>query len=244
MRWPDFSRRTDADELMDDLSIDGPVLTEALVQLRWINTLLGGNWPTTEGVARLWRAAGRPRTLHVLDVGAGSGDHSRHLLRWADRRGIAMTVTLLDIHPQTCEVAARHYADEPRVTVQQGDLFALPPGVADIITAALVLHHFPDARLGTAVLALQRAARLGVVVNDLHRHPLAWGSIWLLTRLLSRNRMIQHDAPVSVLRGFRRSDLARMKRLPGLERMQARWRPMFRFLLLIPGNTLAGGRHG
>lgn len=235
MPWPDFSRRTTAEELMDDMSIDGPELRQALSQLRWINLLLGGNYPTLEGVQRLWQAAGRPVRLHILDVGAGAGDHSKYLLRWAARKQIDLQITLLDIHPQTCETARQYYADEPRVQVQQGDLFELKPGSADIITAALVLHHIPDQQLGTAMLVLQRAARLGVVVNDLHRHPFAWASIWVLTHLLSRNRMIRHDGPLSVLRGFRPADLHRISRLPGLEQLRFFWRPMFRYLLIIPG---------
>jgi SAM-dependent methyltransferase len=232
--WPDLRERSAAEELMDDRSIGGAELEGALRELRVINRVLASARPTVEGVERLWRAAGCPRRLSLLDVGAGSGDGCRALLRWAERRGVALAITLVDIHPETCAEAARFFQGEPRVSVRQGDLFDLPPGSADIVTAVFLLHHFPDALLGRALEALARAARIGVVVNDLHRSRVAWAAIRLATAALSRNRMIRHDAPLSVARGFRAADLRRLRALPGLERLWFAWRPMYRWLVVIP----------
>jgi ubiquinone/menaquinone biosynthesis C-methylase UbiE len=183
----------------------------------------------------LWRQAGRPSSLSIIDVGAGSGDQTRWLLRWARRQQIDLKITLLDIHPETCDEARRHLADQPHVQVLQGDLFDLQPGMADIVTASLVLHHFACAELPTALIALQRAARLGVVVNDLHRHWLAWALIRLATGALSSNRMIRNDAPLSVQRGFRRADFIQLRQShPELAELQVMWRPFFRYLVVLP----------
>ena len=235
--WPDLSVRSDAPELMDDRAIGGDELVGALRELRLINRLLGAARPTVEGVGRLWRAAGRPGKLAVLDVGAGSGDASRALLRWSDRQGVEIDITLLDIHPETCAEAALSFQGEPRVRVREGDLFALAPRSTDVVTASLVLHHFPEPSLGHALQALARAARLGVVVNDLQRSRIAWAAIRAATALLSRNRMIRHDAPLSVARGFRAADLAALRRLSGLERLAFAWRPMFRWLAIVPASN-------
>ena len=58
--WPDLTQRSAALELMDDLTIGGDELAEALRELRAINRVLGSAWLTLEGVLRLWHAAGRP----------------------------------------------------------------------------------------------------------------------------------------------------------------------------------------
>jgi hypothetical protein len=84
---------------------------------------------------------------------------------------------------------------------------------------------------------LAGASRLGVVINDLHRHPLAWLGIWLMTRLFSRNRLIRHDAPLSVQRGFRPADFERLRDLPDLRGLRYRWRPLFRYLVIVPPLT-------
>jgi len=221
-------------ELMDDRELGGAELREALHQLGWINRLLGAAWPTLEGVIRLWRRAGRPRRLVLLDIGAGAGDVNRLLLRWASWQGIDLQITLVDIHPDTCAAAAAYYRNEPRVHVVQGDLFHLPLQTVDIVTAALVTHHFPTDQLPAVYTAMQQVARLGVVVNDLHRHLLAWIAIWVGTRLLSRNRMIQHDAPLSVRRGFQSADFDRLRVTPALNNLRYVWRPFFRYLVIVP----------
>jgi SAM-dependent methyltransferase len=235
--WPDLTERAAALELMDDLTIGGDELAEALRQLRVINTMLGSAWLTLEGVLRLWRAAGRPTQLTILDVGSGSGDINRLLLAWADRQGVHMRITLVDIHPETCAAAGAYYRDEPRIQVVCSDLMQLAIRAADIVTTALFTHHFTSEQLPAVYRALARAARIGVVVNDLHRHPIAWAGIWLATRLLSRNRMIRHDAPLSVRRGFRRADLESLRERPDLSGLAYRWRPFFRYLIMLPGTA-------
>lgn len=227
--------RAEQPERMDDRSIGGRELEEALTQLGWINRLLGAAWVTLEGVVRLWRAAGRPAHLTVADIGAGAGEGNLLLLRWARLANVELRVTLVDIHPETCEYAARRWSGERRISVEQGDLFRLPPGRADLVTASLVLHHLPTAELPAALLTLRRAARIGLVVNDLHRHPFAAAFIGAATRMLSRNPMIRHDAPLSVRRGFRAADFDGLRRIDGLERLRYGWRPFFRYLVTLPG---------
>jgi 2-polyprenyl-3-methyl-5-hydroxy-6-metoxy-1,4-benzoquinol methylase len=237
--WPDLRQRSSDPELMDDLTIGGAELREALRQLRAINRALGAAWPTVEGVSRFWREAGRPASLTVLDIGAGSGDLSRALLRWARRRGVDLRLILVDINPETCAAAALAHQDESRVAVVCSDLRRLALRPVDIVTAALFTHHFGQGQLPAIIRAMAGAARRGVVVNDLQRHIVAWAFIWLATRLLSRNRMIRHDAPLSVRRGFRAAELRGLRAEPGLGGLRFMWRPLFRYLILVPGE-----RHG
>jgi hypothetical protein len=110
MWWPDLRQRSEALERMDDRSIGGEELAGNLRQLRAINRISGSAWPTLEGVQRLWRAAGQPKRLTLIDVGAGSGDIDRPVLAWAARHNIDMQITLVNIHPETCAAAAAYYA--------------------------------------------------------------------------------------------------------------------------------------
>jgi hypothetical protein len=75
-------------------------------------------------------------------------------------------------------------------------------------------------------------SELGVVVNDLHRHPLAWAGIHVITRVLSGNPMLRNDAPLSVLRAFRRHELLELAREAGLPEARVSWRPMFRWQMV------------
>jgi hypothetical protein len=55
-----------------------------------------------------------------------------------------------------------------------------------------------------------------VLVNDLHRHRVAYASIRLLSRLFSHSVMVKHDGPVSVRRAFRPLELENLARRAGI----------------------------
>jgi hypothetical protein len=54
-------------------------------------------------------------------------------------------------------------------------------------------------------------ARAGFVINDLHRHPLAYYGIDALTRLIPGcSALVKNDGRLSVWRGFYRSEWQRL----------------------------------
>lgn len=228
-----FSQRSTDDELMDDPSIGGPELDETLRQLTGINTVLGGYPPSVNGVLRLLGAA---PTATLLDVGTGAADAPRRLVDACAARGIRLGVTAIDLAAATAAYAREACRTHPTIHVEQGDLFALLPGRHrfDIVHAAMVLHHFPDETAVRALAKMYHLADRGVVVNDLHRHPLAYHGIRALSALAWRNRLIRHDAPVSVLRGFTAPELRALAARAGWppSETRLRWWPLFRWQLV------------
>jgi hypothetical protein len=63
--------------------------------------------------------------------------------------------------------------------------------------------------------------------------------IRLLTGLLSRSRVIRHDGPLSVLKGFRRKELLSILERVGIRGARLKWRWAFRWVLVIPGRDHA-----
>jgi len=226
-------RRAETPELMDDFSAGGPELSEALRHLRALNRLFGAASPALYGVRRLWTEAGKPRRLSILDVGAGSGDVNRRLLRWADANRIDVRITLADATDEAVAEAARYYADEPRVTAVKRNALALPEACADIVTGSQFVHHFAADALPGLVRKLLDACRIGVVLSDIHRHWIAWTAVWLATRLISRNRYILHDGPLSVAKGFRAADWRELRAALGAPGMFYAWRPWFRYVVVV-----------
>lgn len=158
---------------------------------------------------------------------------NRALLRWARRRRVELTIVLADVTEEAGLEAARLFRDEPRVAFVRLSAFDLPARVADIVTASQFAHHFAPEQLPSLFGRLLHASRYGVVVNDIHRHWLPWAAVWLATRLVSRNRYIRHDGPLSVAKGFRRADLSAVARSLGVD-IAIRWRPLFRYAAIIP----------
>ncbi|WP_239635459.1 methyltransferase domain-containing protein [Paenibacillus sp. H1-7] len=231
-----FSRlrqRAEEPELMDDFSQGGEELREALQHLRRLNRIFAASSPTLYGVNRLWQAADKPDRLSILDIGSGSGDVNRRLLRWADVNGIKLRITLVDVTEEACEEARRFFHKEPRVQVLKRDLFELPEGAADIVAGTQFVHHFEDQELPRVVEHMLKTSRLGVVINDIHRHWIAWTAVWLTARLVSSNRYIVHDGPLSVAKGFRSADWIRLGSELGIPELFYRWRPLFRYAVVL-----------
>lgn len=228
-----LGRRAVEPELMDDLSAGGAELREALQHLRRLNLIFAAAAPTRYGVRRLWIEADKPKRLSIMDIGAGSGDVNRQLLKWADTNHIDLKITLVDITEEACEEARLFFRDEPRVQVIRRDLFTLSEACADIITGTQFVHHFGAEELPVVLEGMLRASRLGVVINDIHRHWIPWSAVWLTARIISSNRYILNDGPLSVAKGFRAADWNELRKSLGLSDLFYTWRPLFRYVAVI-----------
>jgi 2-polyprenyl-3-methyl-5-hydroxy-6-metoxy-1,4-benzoquinol methylase len=169
-----------------------------------------------------------------LDVGSGGGDTARRIVEWARGRGLTARVHGIDLAPEAVDCARRRNAGVPGLEFTAQNLFDLPATrTYDIVHAALVLHHLPDEAAVKALAKMHSLCRLGLVINDLHRHPAAYYSIKWLTSLFSNDRLIRHDAPLSVLRAFRRTCLEGLCRRAGLPAPEISWRWAFRWLMIV-----------
>ena len=235
---PSFKIRTDEDEQMDDFSIDDERLTDALQQLRVVNQYLSG-YSTTMSLLKPYL---RSRTkTRILDVGTGIADFPEKIIRWADLNlpDHDLEVVAIDANPVTVAYAQKTLKERlpsrlcDRIHVETADALALPYAdhSFDIAIGAMFLHHFAHDRATEIVRSMQRVSRDGILINDLHRHPLAYYGIYALTHLLPAAPMVRHDAPVSVLRGFRSDELAAIARAAQLPDFSLQWRFPFRWLL-------------
>lgn len=243
---PTFSsaqRATDP-EIMDDFSCSGEVVEQTLRELDVINRLLGGNGVTMSGLkemARFHSPSGDPLT--IADLGCGSGDLLRRFARYARRNGIAVKLTGIDANRSIVDYARSHSADYPEISYESVDV--LSPEFAtknyDIICGTLFFHHFDDHTLSHLLTQLVRQASLGVLINDIHRHWLAYHSIRWLTRWFSSSSMVRYDAPLSVQRAFTRGDWNRVFAQAGIAHYRISWRWAFRWKITLfsSGSRLA-----
>ncbi|MFC5527915.1 methyltransferase domain-containing protein [Cohnella yongneupensis] len=219
---------------MDDFSQNGAELQEALIHLRRLNRIFGASGPALYGVKQLWDDAGRPNHLTLLDVGSGSGDINQSILQWAHKLGVKMKVILADVTEEARIESERLFRNDSRVTFVKCNVFDLPACHADIVTASQFAHHFPSEKLPQLTKRMLEISRYGIVINDIHRHWLPWTAVWVFTRLISNNRYIRHDGPLSVAKGFRRIDFRKLAGQLGISTMKISWRPLFRYAVIIP----------
>jgi hypothetical protein len=112
----------------------------------------------------------------------------------------------------------------PEVLLIQADAAALPfrPRAVDIVTSCLTLHHLEPVQAVAGLREMKTAARIAVVVNDLLRHRLSLGLVWLATRLMRCHPISRHDGPLSVRRSYSRGELRTLAERAGAQRLTIR----------------------
>jgi 2-polyprenyl-3-methyl-5-hydroxy-6-metoxy-1,4-benzoquinol methylase len=195
-----LAERLEADELMDDPALPAGTYREVLADLARVNRATFAYRPTLDF---LRRAAGSRKAFRLLDVGFGKGDMLRRIARGAETRGIAAELVGIDLHPTS--VAAAEAVASPDATIRYlaGDYASLAGEGWDFVISSLVAHHMSRAELVAFLRVMEREARAGWFVNDLHRHGFAWLAFPLLARLHGWHRIVQLDGTTSIARSYR-----------------------------------------
>jgi SAM-dependent methyltransferase len=230
-----FATRATTPELMDDLTLATEELRQNLDELETINTWLGGYQPVLSALARLRSRFPPGHPLRLADLGSGGGDTLRHIAGWARRQRQPVKLVGIDANEFMLHYAAAKSAAYPEISYRQVDIFS-PEFAAqpyDVLTASLFCHHFTDAELVDLLRRWHQQAAVAVIINDLHRHPLAYYSIKLLTKLFGGSRLVQHDAPLSVVRAFSRADWQRLLAQAGIVTYELRWCWAFRWQVVF-----------
>lgn len=204
---------------------------DCLYQLDRIGRFLGGDRATFTALSRL---KNEPRS--ILDVGCGGGLFT---LKLAERYPSAKIVGI-DSEPQAIEFAKERLsqATPPANNVEfilkrAEELDTLE--TFDVVMATLVCHHLSDDELVHFIAEAYRRAKMAVILNDLHRHPLASLGFALTAPLLFPNRMVLHDGLVSIRRGFLAAEwpLFMQKALIPSAEFSLSWHFAFRWIAMI-----------
>lgn len=210
MPWSWTPARSVAPELMDAPGLPEAEVAQAYRVLRRVNRQLGNLHSLKRELQRFLdeRPGGRQHQsrVSILDVGSGSGDLPQALQALLDEQRIPNQVLGLDRDP-TAVALAQGAAGS--VTIVQGDALRLPfaDRSIDLVTAVKFAHHFHGEGLTQLISEMVRVAGRRVIVLDIQRHWLAYWGFILWSRLLTRNRLVRYDGPLSVLRGFKAAEL-------------------------------------
>jgi len=231
----DFTHRSTGIEIMDDLACQGEVVDQTLRELDFINHWLGGNAVTLNGLSSLWKTIPKNQKISIADLGCGSGEMLRLIAKQAINEGKKVDLIGMDANPNITSFAQKHTAEFENIQIEATNIFSeeFRKRKFDIVLATLFLHHFTEDELIGIFSGLKNQGTHGIVINDLHRHPLAYYSIRLLTQLFSKSAMVKYDAPLSVQRGFKKHDLQLILSRAGIKNYQLKWKWAFRWQLII-----------
>lgn len=225
--------RTQEEEIMDDFSIDGPILNDALDKLATINKLLGGNIVTLNGLKFLLKNQSKDKPLTIIDLGCGGGDILREIAEYGKKEAYNFQLIGVDANKNTTDYASKLSTTYKNIKFVHTDVFSeeFKAMEFDIVIMTLFLHHFKEDDLLELLNHLLKNTKIGIVVNDLHRHWLAYFLFKLIT-IPVKNKMIIDDGLTSVLRGFKRKELINLStQLNTKYRLKWKWAFRYQWVL-------------
>ncbi|MES2701089.1 MAG: methyltransferase domain-containing protein [Bacteroidota bacterium] len=231
---PNLQIRSYEKELLDQDNIPFSDIRVTMSELNTINALLGGHSITRKGVQYFLSNYASVRPFTIAEIGCGGGDNlvainkyiTSHTQQRADLIGI-------DIKEECIHFAAQHVPADTVLICSDYRTTQWPSGKPHVIFSSLFCHHFTDEQMIEQLQWLKGNSQLGFFINDLHRHPVAYHSIRVLTKLFSKSYLVRNDGPLSVARSFRRADWVRLLEAAGIKNYTITWHWAFRFLVCV-----------
>ena len=230
----DTSKRSDRTEIMDDLEMEGDLLSRSLAKLDWINKWLGGNNVTLNGLDQLIANYPKGEVLKIVDIGSGSGDMLRLVTDKLRKQGRKVDILGMDANDFTVNYARKESAEYPEIKYQTEYVSAATFENLDyhILLGTLFLHHLKDDDIIDVMKIGTQNAKLGVIINDLNRSQIAYFLFNMLT-LFIPNPMIRQDGLTSILRGFKRPDLEKYSAALDVKKYTVKWKWAFRYQWIL-----------
>ncbi|WP_031530065.1 methyltransferase domain-containing protein [Dyadobacter crusticola] len=229
-----FRSRSQRKELLDADDIPPADLFRNLKELDFINHWLGGYDISFSALKKVLK---KDRAYKLADIGCGGGDTLKRIAAWNKKAGYQLELCGIDIKP-VCIDYAKQNISNLNIDLICDDYRNLFNHIerADIIHACLFCHHLTNSELADLV-AFALKHKVILIINDLERNALAHYSIRLLTQLFSKSYLVKNDAPLSVLRGFKRREWVSIIREAGAENYSVRNKWAFRHEVTVYGNT-------
>jgi 2-polyprenyl-3-methyl-5-hydroxy-6-metoxy-1,4-benzoquinol methylase len=227
-----MERRSYRKELLDEDNIPFNDILTLMQELNVINTYLGGHAITCKGVAYFLNKTMDEQQLVIAEIGCGGGDNLTTIHNFTAKAGRPAKLIGIDIKEE-CIQFARQNNRTPGVTWICSDYRTVqwPGGKPDIIFSSLFCHHFTDEQLAGQLKWLKENSRLGFFINDLHRHPAAYYSISIIAKMFSKSYLIKNDAPLSVMRSFKKKEWVELFSVADIQNYSIKWQWAFRYLI-------------
>lgn len=227
--------RTEEIEIMDDFSLQGDELHDALDKIAAINQLLGGNKLTLQGVKQLLKNHEPGKVITIADIGCGNGDMLRMLAEYGQKNNIILNLIGIDANAFTIKHAGKLSEKYPDITYKCIDIFSdeFKNVHYDIVLCTLTLHHFKDNEIENIITIFNSNATIGIVINDLHRSKSAYRLFGIICTIFSLKQLPREDGLVSILRGFKKNELEAFSKKLNLKKYSIQWKWAFRYQWII-----------
>lgn len=239
-----FQTRSTEIEIMDDLSMEGELLTKALDEINLVNRFLGGHQVAISGLKKILLKkkilASSQKTskdfdsnkpIKIVDLGCGGGDTLKAIETWAKDQNLPLQLFGIDANAFTLQYAQKNTRSDSNIQYLQQNIFSSNCSFKDydIVICSLFLHHFTEEELLVFFQKCKTSNVKALLINDLQRHWLPYYLFKLLTWALRANPMTKADGGLSIRKGFTRKELQDVFQKSKLQDYTLEWKWAFRY---------------
>lgn len=234
----DTSHRSSEMEIMDDFTMEGVLFRDTLDKLEIINRFLGGNSVTIKGLKKLLKNQSKNKTITIVDLGCGNGDVLRDVSKFGRKNNYSFKLIGIDANPAAIDYARELSKEYSELSFKTIDILSedFKKQSYDVVLCTLFLHHLKNEELISFLKKTTENATIGLVVNDLHRHKLAY-YLFKLIGFFIKNKMVRQDGLTSVLRAFKRKDLENIAKEIKVH-FSIEWKWAFRYLWIMKKDSI------
>ncbi|MFM7328958.1 MAG: hypothetical protein ACKO3B_09540 [Bacteroidota bacterium] len=230
----DLKQRVEPTSELADFGGSAQEVEATVEEFKAFYAKLGGLGQSTGALKRLTRKKA-DKEISVLEVGCSGGYRLVQLERWLTRRKFKSTLAGIESNPLVAELARRRTSSLPECRILVRDI--LDPKLRDMDPDIIIISYFVQKysgdRLEALLSRLYAFAGLGLIINDFHRHPMAYRIVKLLTGLFTRSGQVKHEAPLAVARGFTKAELTAALDRASIKNYSLRWKWFFRWQVVV-----------
>lgn len=221
-------------ELLDQAEIPAADLYQNLRELDFINHWLGGYQISFSAFKKVLK---KDRSYTICDIGCGGGDTLKRLSSWGKKQNFQLNLHGVDLKQVCIEYAENNLKNEDVNFIRDDYRNVFNHlGKVDVIHACLFCHHLSGEQLVGLVRFCQDHGCV-LVINDLERNPIAYYAIKFLTGLFSKSYLVKNDAPLSVLRGFKKPEWIEILKKAGANNYSVKNKWAFRHEVIVYTNN-------
>nr|WP_298789823.1 methyltransferase domain-containing protein [uncultured Allomuricauda sp.] len=229
----DLTVRSRADERMDDPNMRFEELKNAYTDINKCNKWLGGDDITINAVWNLVKAD-KSKSYTILDMGCGDGTMLLKLSNFLTKNHVSHRMVGVDLRDDVLQIAKENTESIPNIQFRKMDILKADSSFeCDIVINTLTMHHFEEERIDAFLSKFVQLAKVGVIINDLHRSGLAYYLFKIFSHLFLQTEVARYDGLVSILKGFKRKELVELSnKIPDVIH-EIKWKWAFRYVWIM-----------
>lgn len=221
-------------ELMDDPQVEVDMLKKVFRDINRTNKMLGGNQITLNAVWELVKLDTK-KSYTIFDLGCGDGTMLRELAIFLEKKKINVQLKGIELRADVLDIAQKSTKGITKISYEQGNILdpKLYDGHCDILLCTLTLHHFSNSQIPNILKGFSKMAKVGIVINDLHRSEISCFLFSLFRLFFTRTKIARQDGMTSIKSGFKKEELmALSKNIPNVMH-HIQWKWAFRYVWII-----------